>query len=171
MLFRDELLNEMLEVIELRQADILTDEEVIGRLEVLLEQFRKKRGVSHRSYYKPIKEVPEPPAGASLICITLVHPDGREEYIEYKDREVTIGRSSDNKLVLKRTDISRRHAKLILYEGRLIVIDLKSENSTFLNGEKVLLPRVVNVGDIIDIGDFSIKIESYYGAENSAKKQ
>ncbi len=165
MLFSDEILDEMRELIELRQADIIKDQELIGRLEYLLESYRTKRGVPRSSIKKLPELAPEPPPGTPLIRVVLYHPDGGEERYSFEEREVSIGRSSDNKIVLKRTDVSRRHAKLLLFEGNLILLDLNSENGTFLNGEKISLPKLVQPGDLVEIGDYKLEILDYFGAQ------
>jgi len=68
------------------------------------------------------------------------------------DRPVSVGRHSDNKIVIGGTLASRFHCLFWAKQGRAFVRDLNSSNGTFVNGRQVttaeLSPRdVVNVGD------------------------
>ena len=74
-------------------------------------------------------------------------------------RELTIGRSSESDLVLRRNDISRRHARILLRDDRFILLDLKSENGTYLNGNLVGSPQVVHPNDQITVGDYQLFLE------------
>ncbi len=61
---------------------------------------------------------------------------------------VTIGRNSDNDLVLNDPHISRKHAELCFSEGRFLIRDLDSTGGTFVNDEKVT-ERQLSPGDVI----------------------
>ena len=45
-------------------------------------------------------------------------------------------------------------------EGHIILIDLKSENGTFLNGQRMGSPQVIQLGDEVTIGDYQIIVEA-----------
>ncbi|HEY7622827.1 MAG TPA: MMPL family transporter [Solirubrobacteraceae bacterium] len=50
-------------------------------------------------------------------------------------------------------ELSRRHARVARdAEGRLTIEDLGSANGTFVNGERVHGPEVLNVGDVVRVG-------------------
>ena len=68
-----------------------------------------------------------------------------------------IGRAGDLRLGDAR--VSRRHAKVVLVEGQFVLEDMQSANGTFLNEEKVLIPRVLNNGDMIRTGPFKIRFD------------
>ncbi|HLU11774.1 MAG TPA: FHA domain-containing protein [Oceanobacillus sp.] len=57
--------------------------------------------------------------------------------------------------------VSRRHAALVRYHGRLHILDLNSVNGTFLNGTRLLSdnPYPVSAGDEIRIGTLNLRIE------------
>jgi hypothetical protein len=69
---------------------------------------------------------------SSGIWLTL--PDGTEQEL---GERLTIGRDSDNDLVLPGTTVSRRHAILIAEGGRWTIEDCGSANGTYLNGNRL----------------------------------
>ncbi len=76
------------------------------------------------------------------------------------DAPVTIGRATDNQLVLSDPLVSRHHARLEWNAGALLLTDLGSSNATRL-GDTQIEPRVGHVlkdGDVIHIGDFTLTL-------------
>jgi hypothetical protein len=69
------------------------------------------------------------------------------------DRQMTIGRSDTNDLVLNAMFASRRHAWVWRQGERVILEDLSSANGTFVNGQPVLRPQFLNHNDLITMGD------------------
>jgi hypothetical protein len=67
----------------------------------------------------------------------------------------SIGRNSDNALVLSETAVSRHHACLEVREGRWVVQDLGSSNGSFLNRQQLQphVPVPLNDGDFLALGD------------------
>jgi pSer/pThr/pTyr-binding forkhead associated (FHA) protein len=68
----------------------------------------------------------------------------------------TIGRSRDNDIHLADERASRRHARIDLQQGALVIIDLDSANGTFVNGRRVQR-QVLNNGDEIRIGESRLR--------------
>lgn len=160
MIFRDEIVENIKEIAELRLSDLITDEELLERVESLLFQYRTAHGFPPRA---EAVELPlfVPPNNAELgpfFAVILHGPEGQHRY-EFASREITMGRSSESDIVLPRTDISRKHARLILRDGRFILLDLKSENGTYINGTRVSSPQVVQLDDKIAIGDYQFYLE------------
>lgn len=71
--------------------------------------------------------------------------------------EVIIGRSSDLDMVLREDMVSRRHARIVIDRGQLVLEDLGSTNGSFLNGEKIQRASLTE-GDRILIGTSIIKV-------------
>ncbi|MGI5243613.1 FHA domain-containing protein [Dactylosporangium sp. CA-139066] len=68
----------------------------------------------------------------------------------------TLGRGSGAAaVVLDDRDVSRRHARLELVDGELVLSDLGSTNGTFVNDERVTR-RVLALGDRLRIGRFEL---------------
>jgi len=70
---------------------------------------------------------------------------------------VTIGRKSDNILVLNDPYASSYHARIYIKNGECILEDLGSTNGTVLNGEVVEGKEYLTSGDEITIGSISFK--------------
>src|SRR5215213_2947832 len=66
----------------------------------------------------------------------------------------TIGRDSDNDIVLDEMTVSRCHALLYMRAGHVAIMDLESTNGTFVNGLQVRPDAPVRLanGDLIQIG-------------------
>jgi pSer/pThr/pTyr-binding forkhead associated (FHA) protein len=80
-------------------------------------------------------------------------------------REVSIGRSPDNALVIDNPAISNYHARVFAEEGRLMLEDFGSLNGTFVNGQRVKMVELKE-GDSIAIGKHTILVyQSEEGAD------
>jgi Mg-chelatase subunit ChlD len=73
--------------------------------------------------------------------------------------EMTIGRVQGNDICLSRGNISKRHTRLVVRDGKVIVVDLKTTNGTFVNGKRISAPHVMGVGDKVYVGDFTLEVE------------
>jgi len=69
--------------------------------------------------------------------------------------EVVIGRSPECQVVLKDFGISRNHAKIVVDEDGVRILDLKSKNGTQVNGVPVVEARLKD-GDRVLLGKFQI---------------
>lgn len=67
-----------------------------------------------------------------------------------------IGRHSSCDLVLRKDDISRRHAEVLLDGSQWVLRDLGSTNGTFVNGHRVQGTAVLRPGDRIELGSSTI---------------
>lgn len=65
--------------------------------------------------------------------------------------EVSIGKLRDNDLELQEETVSRQHFKLVRWERTYKLLDLKSTNGTYVNGQRVQ-EKVLKVGDKITAG-------------------
>jgi len=72
-------------------------------------------------------------------------------------KEVSIGRSPDNGLVIDNPAVSHYHARVFNEEGRLMLEDFGSMNGTFVNGQRVKMVSL-KPGDSVVIGKHSILI-------------
>ncbi|MFN8447118.1 MAG: FHA domain-containing protein [Anaerolineae bacterium] len=72
--------------------------------------------------------------------------------------EITIGRGSKNHIVIRDNEVSRDHCRLVRLAGNYEVHDLNSSNGTFVNGQRVVTPWLLQSGALIELGD-SITLE------------
>ena len=86
-------------------------------------------------------------------------PGGQERTIEVDGIPLTIGRSTDNVLVLVDGRVSRRHGRLQARRGTLVYTDLGSTNGSRVNGIRVD-EIVLGEGDRLQIGDTVMVVES-----------
>jgi pilus assembly protein CpaF len=94
-----------------------------------------------------------------MFLVTLEEKGGGTEQIEFEKNEITIGRLAGNDIVLAKGNVSKCHSKIVEKDGKLIVVDMKSTNGTFVNGKKIAGPQVVKPSDQIFIGDYIINVE------------
>jgi len=94
-----------------------------------------------------------------VFSIVITERGGAQRQLELDALEISIGRIEDNDVVLPRSNVSKRHARLVLKEDRYVLIDLKSTNGTYINGRRLGAPMLVGVGDKIYIGDFILSLQ------------
>src|SRR5215469_9929396 len=70
-------------------------------------------------------------------------------------KEVSIGRSPDNGMVIDNPAVSHYHARVFNEEGRLMLEDFGSLNGTFVNGQRVKMVSL-KPGDAVAIGKHTI---------------
>jgi FHA domain len=67
--------------------------------------------------------------------------------------EYGIGREVGNEVFVNEAEVSRRHARLTLQTGNYLLEDLGSTNGTFVNGQRLMGPRLLQPGDTILLGE------------------
>ena len=82
-------------------------------------------------------------------------------------KEVSIGRSPENGLVIDNPAVSHYHARVFNEEGRLMLEDFGSMNGTFVNGQRVKMVTL-KPGDSVAIGKHTIVISESRDLEGRA---
>ena len=103
-----------------------------------------------------------------MFAILCSEKGGEQRRLEFDKPEVTIGRVQGNDIILPKGNVSKRHSRIVLKDGKFIIVDLKSTNGTYVNGRKISSPLVVKSSDKIYIGDFILSIEEGAGASASS---
>jgi len=87
------------------------------------------------------------------LTVRFTDSSKKKEILELK-RGVTfsIGRVSENEVVLPNKKVSRKHATITTEEGHFLIADCGSTFGTQLNGRKVEIPVGLRDGDTIEIG-------------------
>jgi pSer/pThr/pTyr-binding forkhead associated (FHA) protein/tetratricopeptide (TPR) repeat protein len=103
-------------------------------------------------------------AGAALAASTLqiVGRGGPFDGTVFKlDKPLmTVGRGTENDITLEDPSISRRHAqiRLSVTADRFTVLDLRSSNGTFLDGQRVKRAEAVE-GSVVRFGDLPFRVQ------------
>ena len=82
-----------------------------------------------------------------------------ERVIPLHTTPVSLGRSLDNDVIVEDPSVSRRHAQIIYRHGRLVLRDLNSHYGTFVNGHRVVEECILRPGDVIALGNVTLKLE------------
>jgi pSer/pThr/pTyr-binding forkhead associated (FHA) protein/tRNA A-37 threonylcarbamoyl transferase component Bud32 len=102
---------------------------------------------------------PPPPPEPSRAVLVVTAGGGSARTLTVAD-ELVLGRgvTGEGKISDDR-ELSRRHARIARTpSGRVTVEDLGSANGTFVNGERVHAPRVLEVGDSVRIGSTVLEL-------------
>src|SRR5882724_9922433 len=94
-----------------------------------------------------------------MFAIVVNEKGGEQKRLEFDKPEVTIGRVQGNDIILPKGNVSKRHSRIVLKDGKFIIVDLKSTNGTYVNGRKITSPLVVKDSDKIYIGDFIVGVD------------
>ena len=83
--------------------------------------------------------------------------EGKPQRYRFTGTEVTLGRSSDNNVVLNDFSVSRRHA-IVRREGLdWVVADQNSTNGVKVNG-RFVTNAPLTPGDVVTIGTFTLGV-------------
>jgi pilus assembly protein CpaF len=94
-----------------------------------------------------------------LLALSVSSSSGLQQRLVLEKAEITVGRVQGNDVILPHASVSRRHARIVVRHGKIILVDLRSTNGTFVNGRRLASPLVVNEHDEIAIGEFRISVE------------
>lgn len=106
---------------------------------------------------------------ATTFSLIVTEKGGETQRFDFDKDEVTVGRIDGNDIVLARGNVSKQHTRLVVRDGKVIVVDLKSTNGTFVNGKRLAAPQVVSAKDIVAIGDFALSLPDVGGDEAAGK--
>jgi len=126
--------------------------------------------IGYSGYFKkanqPLASSPKP--AQSIVLQLKITP---KLVMEVRlDKEVLIGRLDPSTTVFPTIDlsiagaaansVSRRHARIIKRDDRIVLEDLGSVNGTFINGERLapFLSVHLNNGDVLQLGQLSIEV-------------
>jgi hypothetical protein len=91
--------------------------------------------------------------------IREIRPDHSSRTIAFDGRPLTIGRASDNGVVLRDGRASRHHARIDGRRGSLVLSDLGSTNGSFVNDRRID-SIALGEGDRIRVGTTTLLIET-----------
>jgi hypothetical protein len=94
----------------------------------------------------------------SVPELVVVLPDGNEHRIPIQS-EVTLGREPGNTLTVDDGYLSRKHCKVIRRADRVSVMDMRSYNGTFVNGQRIHEECFLLPADVVRIGRTTLYVD------------
>ena len=99
----------------------------------------------------------EPPsrkahAGFRLFC--------QDREIALREGENLLGRTDDTAVWIDSATVSRRHARLLVERGRVVLEDLGSRNGTWVRGERVIAPVELRDGEEFRVGRVPVTLRA-----------
>jgi serine/threonine protein kinase len=88
--------------------------------------------------------------------LTLVSEQSGEQ-IQLTQSTNVVGRGSDCDMVIKKSDVSKRHCRILLRADGAEVEDLNSVNGTSINGKPVSRQELTD-GDLLEIADYAFRV-------------
>jgi hypothetical protein len=106
---------------------------------------------------RPGQEPATPDSAARAFL--LVHTDGAPRVrFDLGGAVISIGRASDNDVIVDDPEVSRHHCQLKLQHGAYSLADLGSRNGSWINGQPVS-EVALGPGDVIRIGSTEIEFQ------------
>jgi len=105
-----------------------------------------------------------------VLKLIIEDDEGRKTVVPFVREEITIGRQEGNTIRLTERNVSRRHARLLRQNGHVVVEDLGSSNGTRINGERISGQSAIKDGDLIQIGDYDLALQSEAAAAAAAAR-
>lgn len=92
-----------------------------------------------------------------MLQITISSPDGTSQVYSIDQREILIGRLPSNDIVIPDRSVSSTHARLLVGEEQLTLVDLNSTNGTFINDERINGPHILSPNDEVRVCEFRLE--------------
>jgi pSer/pThr/pTyr-binding forkhead associated (FHA) protein len=101
---------------------------------------------------------PAPPQGRLVVVHSAALPIAQE--FRVNAAPLTFGRSGQNDVPLDGDEfVSARHARFQARRDGAWVEDVGSTNGTFVNGERLTAPRLLQAGDTILVGETELRFQ------------
>ena len=136
--------------------DKFSDEELDAEMNVTIT------GVQLRPAHIATEVVPVQAHSAYIFRFTINGLSREKQFAFEAGKRISVGRTSNNDLVIDETSISKIHASLMAdSEGTLSVADTGSTNGTFINGERISYGKACELtdGDRIKFGVVEVTFE------------
>jgi adenylate cyclase len=95
---------------------------------------------------------------AGLFDLVFVNGSRAGEVVPV-DRSLVAGRNPDCSLLVPDPSASRQHARILLENGVLSLVDNRSANGTFVNDERIIEPVRLAHGDVVRVGQTGIRVQ------------
>ncbi len=107
------------------------------------------------------------------VALKVLAGNHEGKLIQVKDEKFFVGRSDSCQLRPKSESVSRRHCAIVQKDGRVLLLDLKSRNGTFVNDKQVSpeKAKILKSGDKIRIGQLEFEISIEVGLATAKKPE
>ncbi|MBM3344857.1 MAG: GGDEF domain-containing protein [Betaproteobacteria bacterium] len=106
------------------------------------------------------------PPARGRACLIQYNGEALGRRYFFDTREVTLGRSPSNGVVILDESVSREHAKCHVTPQLVEIEDLGSRNGTYVNDQRVEKRSAMRDGDIVRLGSILLKFFAYNNVEN-----
>ncbi|MCB9135694.1 MAG: FHA domain-containing protein [Anaerolineales bacterium] len=72
--------------------------------------------------------------------------------------EMHIGRDISNEIVINDAEVSRKHVRIVIQAGEVIIEDLGSTNGSFVNEQRISGPYTMVAGDTLQLGEHVVLV-------------
>ncbi len=139
-----------------RKGDRFSIKDLDSTNGLLINGSRSKEAVLENGDSIRIDDESNPHSEGVLLLYSVLNKNNEEKWSHYilKGSEaVTIGRNSENSLVLKHHSVSKLHARIEPSGTDWLIEDLSSTNGTFVNGQAIDKRTSLKLNDVILIAD------------------
>jgi DNA-binding winged helix-turn-helix (wHTH) protein len=105
--------------------------------------------------------------GAATLDALACRISWGEREIPLAQGEHVLGRLPDASVWIDSTNVSRRHARIVVSGGRATLEDLGSKNGTYLRGQRLTGPSELVDGDVITLGPVVLKFRAARVAQST----
>lgn len=99
-----------------------------------------------------------------MIRLTISDKAGQQSNFDFQKTEVTVGRMTENDIVLPKGNVSKKHATIQANNGQFYITDHGSTNGSYINGQRINGQRHFGLDDKVIIGDFVIQVSQVSSA-------
>lgn len=99
--------------------------------------------------------------------IVIKYEDKVIERVVSEKKRISIGRTSENDIVLENRGVSRRHAQIEFNDNAAVIIDNESLNGTFVNNRKIS-EEILRDDDVVTIGKYNLVYHTEVSRQPSA---
>ena len=119
----------------------------------LLEQILELEHISEPSLKVKHSHYIQAVVDGDMVYVISNLGDGKSQTLLQSQYTWTIGRDRSSGICLNNKYVSRRHAAIRYIDQGFYLIDFKSTNGTYINGEQIYQPVRLKDGDIIRLGN------------------
>jgi hypothetical protein len=108
-------------------------------------------------------------SAADLPKLVVQLPDGKEVHHPVVSGEITVGRDPSNRISIADQFVSKFHAKLVISQSSIVLVDLGSANKTYVNGTAIR-EAAVKYGDEIQFAGVRCRLMAPEAQEKPAAR-